>query len=159
MKPASITRGMPSRQFQPLNGFAKLADLGFVTGVGTLGIVPNLPGFEYVPGISLNNFSIGVNTQRRKQANNTWHATENFSKIEGRHTMKFGGEFRYYQINDRNLCAPNGLFTFDGSETGTDFIDYLLVSCHRNLQSNSGPSASKMQEAGCVGDDLNKRCC
>jgi len=33
------------------------------------------------------------------------------------HTFKFGGEFRYLQINERNTCAPNGDFTFDGSIT------------------------------------------
>jgi hypothetical protein len=40
--------------------------------------------------------------------------------------MKFGGEFRYLQINERNTCAPNGDFTFDGSETGSDIADFLL---------------------------------
>jgi hypothetical protein len=111
---------------QVLSGFAKLSDLGFVTGPGTLGIVPNLPNFQFVPGLTFNAFNTGVNTQLRKQANNTWQAADNFSKIYGPHTLKFGGEFRYYQINDRNLCAPNGLFSFNGSETGTDFADYLL---------------------------------
>ncbi len=40
--------------------------------------------------------------------------------------LKFGGEFRYLQINERNVCAPNGDFTFDGMVTGVDFADYLL---------------------------------
>jgi len=40
--------------------------------------------------------------------------------------MKFGGEYRYYQVNERNVCGPNGSFSFDGSETGNDIADYLL---------------------------------
>ena len=40
--------------------------------------------------------------------------------------MKVGGEFRYLQINERNTCAPNGDFTFNGSETGIDIADFLL---------------------------------
>ncbi len=40
--------------------------------------------------------------------------------------MKFGGEFRYLQINERNTCAPNGDFTFNGTETGIDFADFLI---------------------------------
>ena len=44
----------------------------------------------------------------------------------GPHSLKFGGEFRYVQINERNTCSPNGVFTFDGSETGIDFADFLI---------------------------------
>ena len=29
-------------------------------------------------------------------------------------------------MNERNVCAPNGSFSFDGSETGNDIADYLL---------------------------------
>jgi hypothetical protein len=102
--------------------------LGFVTGAGTLGINPSGPeGFpQTVPPEYFNNFSIGVNTLTTFQPNNTWHAAETFSKILGPHTLKFGGEFRYLQVNERNTCAPNGDFSFDGSETGTDFADFLL---------------------------------
>lgn len=112
---------------QPQGGFGKLSDLGFVEGAGTLGIVPSGPqGFEAVPPLYFQTFSIGSPTLTTIQPNNTWHLAETLSKIHGAHTMKFGGEFRYMQINERNVCAPNGDFSFDGSETGTDFADYLL---------------------------------
>jgi len=113
---------------KPKGSFAKLADLGFVTGPGTLGIIPSgPPGYpETVPPIYFNNFSIGVNTLTTFQPNNTWMFTDSLSKVMGAHTLKFGGEFRYLQINERNTCAPNGDFTFDGSVTGVDFADYLL---------------------------------
>ncbi|HYZ86254.1 MAG TPA: hypothetical protein VE621_17715, partial [Bryobacteraceae bacterium] len=112
----------------PQGGFAKLSELGFVTGAGSLGIIPSgPPGFpETVPAVSFNNFSIGVPTLTTTQPNNTWHVSDGFSKIWGRHTVKLGGEFRHHQINERNVCAPNGNFTFDGSETGNDFADFLL---------------------------------
>src|SRR5437667_22156 len=112
---------------QPTAGFGKISDFGFVTGLGTLGIIPSgPPGYEALPPLSFLNFSIGSPTLTTFQPNNTWHFSENFSKIAGRHTLKFGGEFRYYQINERNVCAPNGSFDFDGSETGNDIADYLL---------------------------------
>jgi hypothetical protein len=66
-----------------------------------------------------------VNTLTTDQPNNTWHVSDGFSRIVGAHTLKFGGEFRYVQIN-RNTCAPNGGFTFNGSETGWDFADFLI---------------------------------
>jgi hypothetical protein len=113
---------------EPEGSFAKLSDLGFVTGNNTLGINPSGPtGFpQTVPPIYFNNFSIGVPTLTTGQPNNTYQISDSFSKVVGRHTMKFGGEFRYLQINERNTCAPNGDFTFNGSETGVDFADFLL---------------------------------
>jgi hypothetical protein len=113
---------------KPQTSFAQLSDLGFVTGVGTLGINPSGPaGFpQTVPPEYFNNFSIGVNTLTTFQPNNTFHFSDSFSKVWGAHTLKFGGEFRYLQINERNTCAPNGDFTFNGSETGSDFADFLI---------------------------------
>jgi hypothetical protein len=113
---------------KPQSSFAQLSDLGFVTGVGSLGINPSGPaGFpQTVPPEYFNNFSIGVNTLTTFQPNNTFHFSDSFSKAMGAHTLKFGGEFRYLQINERNTCAPNGDFTFNGSETGSDFADFLI---------------------------------
>ncbi len=113
---------------EPKGSFASLSSLGFVTGANTLGINPSGPaGFpQTVPPIYFNNFSIGVPTLTTGQPNNTYQASDSFSKVIGRHTMKVGGEFRYLQINERNTCAPNGDFTFNGSETGIDIADFLL---------------------------------
>lgn len=113
---------------KPGGGFANLADLGFLTGPGTLGIIPSGPANfpQTLPPLYFNDFSVGVPTLTTFQPNNTWHVSDGFSKIFGNHTMKLGGEFRYLQINERNICAPNGDFSFDGSETGKDFADYLL---------------------------------
>ncbi|MBZ5596388.1 MAG: TonB-dependent receptor [Acidobacteriia bacterium] len=113
---------------QPKGSFAKLSDLGFLTGIGTLGINPSGPsGFpQTVPPLYFNNFSTGVPTLTTKQPNNTWMLTEGLSKVAGNHTLKFGGEFRYLQINERNVASPNGTFNFDGSVTGVDAADYEL---------------------------------
>jgi hypothetical protein len=116
---------------KPTSGFAKLSDLGFVTGAGTLGIIPSgPPGFpETVPPLYFSDFSMGPNTLTTFQPNNTWHFSEGFARAFGRHALKLGGEFRYLQINERNTCAPNGDFNFDGGpngETGNDIADFLV---------------------------------
>lgn len=113
---------------EPKGSFTSLSDLGFVTGQGSLGIIPSGPaGFpQTVPPIYFNSFSIGVPTLTTFQPDNTWLFADSFSKIAGSHSLKFGGEFRYLQVNERNTCAPNGDFTFNGSETGIDFADFLL---------------------------------
>ena len=112
----------------PSGGKASLASLGFVTGAGTLGIIPDAtPGFaEYVPQVYFNNFAIGAPPLITFQPNNTYTASDGFSIARGRHTLKFGGEFRYLQVNERNLASQDGAFIFDGTVTGVDFADYLL---------------------------------
>jgi hypothetical protein len=112
----------------PKGSFADLSSLGFATGSGSLGIIPSGPANfpQTVPPIYFNDFSIGVPTLTTFQPDNTWLFADSFSKIVGNHSLKFGGEFRYLQVNERNTCAPNGDFTFNGSETGVDFADFLL---------------------------------
>ncbi|HUJ23713.1 MAG TPA: TonB-dependent receptor [Bryobacteraceae bacterium] len=130
---------------QPKGSFAKLSDLGFITGAGTLGLIPSgPPGFpQTVPPLYFSQlgFGIGVPTLTTDQPNNTWMLTDGFSLVKGSHTLKFGGEFRYLQINERNVCSPNGVFTFDGTVTGVDFADYLLGA----PTSNNGFNQCSMQ--------------
>jgi hypothetical protein len=110
---------------KPTGALTDPSELGFVTGLGTLGIITSGP-YAQVPGMNFNSFSLGNAYISTTQPNNTWHFSDSFSKIIGRHALKFGGEFRYLQINERNVCAPTGVFTFDGTESGNDFADFLI---------------------------------
>ncbi|HJZ98949.1 MAG TPA: TonB-dependent receptor [Candidatus Solibacter sp.] len=125
---------------QPTDPRVDLSSLGFVTGVGTLGIINSGPdSWQSVPPISLTGqigFSFGRNISATGQYNNTWHLADNFSKIWNKHTFKFGGDFRYLQINERNIYAPNGNFDFDGSETGHDVADFLLGAPDEYIQAS-----------------------
>ncbi|MBI3665849.1 MAG: TonB-dependent receptor, partial [Acidobacteria bacterium] len=137
----------------PQAGFAKLSDLGFIENQG-LGIFPSgPPGFEALPPLYFNNFSIGSPTLTTTQPNNTWHAADSFSKIYQKHNFKFGGEYRYLQINERNVCAPNGSFSFDGSETGNDFADYLLGAPSEYIQCSMQFLDSRTKYGGIFGQD------
>ena len=112
---------------KPIGGVGvSLASQGFVTGAGTPGIVPLNPQGEGVENIVFNAFSIGTNANELRQVNNTFQWTDNFSKLLGRHTVKFGGEVHYDQINTNPIAQFNGNFLFTGSETGSDFADFLL---------------------------------
>jgi hypothetical protein len=112
----------------PDSGFADLSSLGFTTGVGTLGINPSGPtGYkQIVPQILTNEFQIGNGFLNLYQANNTIQTSDSVSLLKGAHSLKAGADFRYYQLNVRNICAPFGQFTFNGTETGDDFADFLL---------------------------------
>jgi hypothetical protein len=112
---------------QPVGGVGpSLASQGFVDAAGNPGIYPLDPQIEGVANVALNNFTIGVDITGLRQANNTFQWIDNFSKVIGKHTVKFGGEFHYDQINVNPNTVDNGSFLFTGSETGLDFADFLL---------------------------------
>jgi Carboxypeptidase regulatory-like domain/TonB dependent receptor-like, beta-barrel len=105
-----------------------LSNLGFTTpwNAATGGISPIVPALEGVPTFVFNNFVIGFPEVSTRQFNNSFQWLDNFSRVIGTHTLKFGGQFHYDQINERNLAAPNGQYGFSGSETGIDFADFLI---------------------------------
>ncbi len=112
---------------QPIGGLGvSLASQGFVVGTGTPGIVPLSPSTEGVESVAFNNYTIGTNPNELTQANNTFQWRDSVSKITGTHTLNFGAEFHYYQVNTDPIAQLNGTFVFFGSETGVDFADFLL---------------------------------
>ncbi len=139
---------------KPVGGLGiSLASQGFVTGVGTPGIVPLNPQGEGVENIVFNAFSIGTNANELKQVNNTFQWTENFSKVVGRHTFKFGSEFHYDQINTNAIAQFNGNFLFTGSDTVSDFEDFLLGLPSQYNQSQLQPFYGRNQYWGLYAQD------
>ena len=108
---------------------ATLSGLGFATGVGTLGIIKSGPsGYpEAMPTNIFSNYSVGNPLTNMKSVDNNYMLTDTFKKVMGNHSLSAGGEYRYYQLNVRNVCAPNGQFNFNNNaETGVDFADFLI---------------------------------
>ena len=108
-----------------------LTSLGFEAPSGTGpnfngGIAPITPALEGVPSFVFNNYNFGLPQDALRQFNNTYQIIDNFTKIVGTHTFQLGVDFHYDQINERNYDDANGAYTFDGSETGLDFADYLI---------------------------------
>ncbi|MFZ3210646.1 MAG: carboxypeptidase regulatory-like domain-containing protein [Terriglobales bacterium] len=139
---------------KPVGGLGvSLASQGFVTGTGTPGIVPLNPQGEGVENIVFNAFSIGTNANELRQTNNTFQWIDNFSKVVGRHTMKFGVEFHYDQINTNPIAQFNGSFLFTGSQTGSDFADFLLGLPSQYNQSQLQPFYGRNKYWGLYGQD------
>jgi hypothetical protein len=130
-----------------------LASQGFVTSSGTPSIVALAPQNEGVESLVFNNFSTGTNTNELKQANNTFQVLDNFSKVIGRHTIKAGGEFHYDQVNVNPIAQFNGSFLFTGSETGSDFADFLLGIPSQFNQSQLNPFYGRNKYAGIFAQD------
>ncbi len=112
----------------PIGGTGvSLSSLGFNTPWNTTGGVDAItPSLEGVPSFVFNNYSFGLPQDALRQFNNTYQILDNFTKIVGTHTLQFGVDAHYDQINERNYDDANGAYTFDGSETGLDFADYLI---------------------------------
>ncbi len=79
-----------------------------------------------VPLMQFNSYNFGLPDGSTGQYNNTYQFLDNFARIIGTHSLKFGAEFHDAQINERNTYAENGVFGFNGSETGIDFADFLI---------------------------------
>jgi hypothetical protein len=130
-----------------------LASQGFVTQSGMPTIVALAPQNEGVESLVFNNFSTGTNTNELKQANNTFQVLDNFSKVFGQHTLKAGGEVHYDQINVNAIAQFNGSFLFTGSETGSDFADFLLGIPSQFNQSQLNPFYGRNKYAGIFAQD------
>jgi hypothetical protein len=58
--------------------------------------------------------------------NTTFQLTDNFSWTAGKHTFKFGGEYRRLRYNQIGAVVPRGRFTWNGQYTGEPMADMLL---------------------------------
>jgi hypothetical protein len=139
-----------------------LTSLGFTAPAGSGptfngGVAPIVPTLEGVPNIAfaqeLNGTTIGVPADTPKQFNNTFQWQDNFSKVIGTHSIKFGGQFHYDQINDRNLFGENGAYTFDGSESNSDFVDFLIGAPGLFIQATQQILDSRSKYMGLYGQD------
>jgi hypothetical protein len=84
------------------------------------------PELEGVPPITFNNYTIGVPAYLGHTYVNIYQVLDNFSKVKGTHTLKFGGALHFDQANQHGEGVRNGTFGFSGVETGSDFADYLI---------------------------------
>jgi hypothetical protein len=82
-----------------------------------LGITPGLPaGREGVPYIDISGgFTIGNDSEGSlPQVGNTYSLTDNFSKVVGKHSLKFGGDFRIQHFDQTLYYNVNGYFSYSG---------------------------------------------
>ncbi len=78
------------------------------------GITTNLPGHVGLPYIEvLGGFTIGNNFEGElPQVGNTFQWTDNFTKIVGKHTVKFGGDVRRQRFDQFLYFNVSGQYTF-----------------------------------------------
>ena len=117
-------------------GFNTDPTAGGLVNTGTPGYASSLPMMLF------NTFAVGNNWLNLYQPNTTYGIGDTVSKTFGSHSVSFGGELKYYRLNARNECGPNGYFQFNGNETGSDVSDYFVgapngfVQCSVQLLDN-----------------------
>jgi hypothetical protein len=106
---AAYTR-TASNDFQPQNR-TPLASLGLV------GIVPDNRAAEGPPAVSIAGFSPFGNTATGPQIAkvNNFQILDNVGWSGRKHFVKFGGEFKIFQLNTQYDLSPNGVIAIDGS--------------------------------------------
>src|ERR1700693_4164088 len=122
--------------------------LGFASGANRApGIFPVVPALAGIPEIDFNDFVIGVPSRPNGLIDNIYQVLDNYSKIIGTHTLKFGGQFHYDQLEEDLLDnVSNGNFFFgsnfsgQASETGSDFADFIIGAPSQYVQGQAFPS-------------------
>ena len=139
-------------QNEPITGLGKVSTFGFQES--GLGLLPQLPSLEGVPIIQLNQLGDSFGSATPTLLNQTaYHLTDGFSKIIGKHTIKFGGAFGYNQYNERGACCSNGRFAFNGTETGNDFADFLIGAPDGFVQDNLVQGDMRTKSGSVYGQD------
>src|SRR5579871_1846792 len=146
---------------RPLGGTnTTLAALGFGSGAnGAPGIYVGTPSVQGVPEIDFNNYVIGVPSRPNQLIDNIYQILDNFSHVVGTHTFKFGGQFHFNQLEENLSNVANGNFFFGNSfaccasETGVDFVDFLLGAPSQYVQGQSYPSYGRSFYFGLYAQD------
>ena len=107
-------------------GATNTADCGIHTGLGSK--------VEGVPFIQLNGgFSIGNNAGGQlPQVGNTIQFSDNFSKIVGNHSFKFGGDVRYQKFDQLLYFDINNWIIFNSTTSGPTGNDVGSDSVYPN---------------------------
>ncbi len=134
---------------KPVGGLGpSLASQGF-TGI----VTQDVPD-EGVEWSNFKNFRIGASNSILHVFENTPEVADNFSKVMGTHTLKFGGNFSYSQAQYDLIYFPNGGYWFsNNSETGLDFADFLIGAPSQFYQNDSVPAWSRSRYFGLYAED------
>jgi hypothetical protein len=131
-----------------------LADQGLSSGAQ--GIQQGFPQYAGVEMLYFNSFAVGTNPFFLAQVNNTIDLGEALSKVIGKHTMKFGGQYISYRVKQVPDLVANGTFSFFGAgtqSTGNGFADFLLGLPDFYSQQSSPPFHESSASGGLFAED------
>ena len=97
-----------------------------ITGnLGITGVSTN--PFDWgLPNLSFSHFGSLSDTNPQLLRNQTLTFSDSLIYRRGKHTWRWGGDFRRIQLNTQTDSNARGTFTFTGLNSGYDFSDFLL---------------------------------
>ncbi|MBI2686328.1 MAG: TonB-dependent receptor [Acidobacteria bacterium] len=102
--------------------------VNIVKDLGIPDIDTSIPLFWGIPVFQFNGYSaIGeCNDCPFVNYNTTFQIKDDFSWTKGRHSLKFGGDWRRLRYNQIGAVVPRGRFSFSGQYTGNSIADSVL---------------------------------
>jgi hypothetical protein len=101
------------------------------SSVGFPNIIPQLPSGADYPQININGYFVlgGTNNGPQPRIDQTYEATDNFSWVKGKHSLKFGYDGRKFEVFNPFAANNDGVFSFTTNgtySTGDPGLDFLL---------------------------------
>src|SRR5882672_5295717 len=133
-------------------GFANCPPPGSSACQGIFPLAPAIQGIENINFSSLG-FVMGTPITNLTQTNDTYTASDSFSRVIGKHTIKVGLQANVNQVNVHPNPEFNGGFTFNGGQTGSDFVDFLVGAPNLYNQADSQAYFPRHKYMGAFGQD------
>jgi hypothetical protein len=109
-------------------GFTSPADFGISGIPDCLSSIPDTANGAKcgTPGVTITGFTgLPVGSTIYEPAA-VFHFSDTVTKLVGRHSLKMGADFRHYTIDNYQPNNVVGSFTFNGSQTGNGYADFLF---------------------------------
>lgn len=126
--------------FSSLDSNFNPSSIGLNTGSGING----LPEFDF-GGVIENLGATGFSVPRGRTSQ-TFQVLDNFTWVKGRHTLKFGGEYRRALVDSFNDNLARGIFSFSGAGVDPNPVVDTLISFYTGngfIQGNYGNTQRK----------------
>ena len=110
-------------QSQTNNLYTDLLNVAGQAGIAGISQDP----FDYgLPTLSFSNYNSISDIAPSSRNNQTFTWSDSVNWRVGKHTFRFGGDFRRIYLDTHSDKNPNGSFVFTGLYSGLDFADFLL---------------------------------
>ncbi len=121
------------------------------SSLGFTGVNSQFPQYASAPYISLTGyFNLGFSQDGpQPRIDSTYELADNFSKVAGSHTMKFGFDGKRYDVDNPFAFLNNGSYSFGGVgpyTTGDPGADFLLGVPDSYAQSSGGAIYARTYE-------------
>ncbi len=128
-----------------------LASLGFASPQDG-GIAQLTTQFQNYPTVLFNNYSVGPPESRLAQLNDTYQFQDDFTRVIGTHTLKFGADY-HWDLIGISRANMKLYFEFYGGETGLDFLDMLIGAPDSYFQATTASVDLRNFYTGAYGED------